>query len=167
MSGYAQGNSDAFDELYRRHAGKVYGFLKKRVGDPNVRNDLLQLIFMKLHRGRFRYDGSLPFLPWLFAISRNVVVDYYRQNKLAHIPLDQIAEPEASVSEESGAEVALADAIEQLPESNREVFRLRYERGLSFEEIAARTGLRSDAIRQRVSRSLRQLRSVLLIKGKR
>ena len=78
MSRYKFGEYPAFEELYRRHSGRVYGFILKRVKSRERAEELFQESFLRLHRNRSRYNDSLPFLPWLFTIARSAMIDGVR-----------------------------------------------------------------------------------------
>src|SRR5438046_324640 len=80
MSLYQTGEYSAFEIIYSRHSGRVFEYLRKRTAVETAR-DLLQEIFLKVHRSRGQYSSQYPFLPWLFAISRNVLFDFLRLNE--------------------------------------------------------------------------------------
>src|SRR5574343_1651229 len=80
MALYQDGSEDAFNLLYKRNSDKIYGFLLNKVRDEQVANEIFQSTFLKLHKGRHLYNKDLPFLPWLFAICRNTLSDYFRKN---------------------------------------------------------------------------------------
>src|SRR5947209_1135453 len=75
MVDYQRGDEKGFDELYRRHSAKVYGYLRKRVSDRARTDELFQAIFMKLHESRAKYDSAYLFSPWLFTVCRSVLID--------------------------------------------------------------------------------------------
>jgi len=163
MQAYADGDYSAFDELYGRHAKKVYTFLKRRTGSGPKLHDSFQEVFLRLHRSRARYDATLPFLPWLFAITRNVVVDYLRS--LARNREDAIEQidggfelPENRRHEKIGR---LREQYAELSAPEREVLALRFGNDLAFDKIAARLGISESAGRQMVSRTIRKLRALL------
>lgn len=170
MVQYRGGSEAAFGELYRRHGGRVYGYLLHRTQDPVAADDLLQLAFMKLHKSRENYDPALPFLPWLFWICKTVWLDHLRKAKgEARVsPLD--LEPEVAStqgldpSKQDHTLEKLPQALGQLRTKEKEALDLRYEQELPFDEIAKRFGTSQVSARKRVNRAVQALRS-LLIKG--
>src|ERR1035437_9350881 len=90
MALYQTGDVAAFEALYRRHSGRVFAFLQRKTS-PQSACDLLQEIFLKLHRSRHQYSIQYPFLPWLFAITRNALVDSARLNE-SKIARNSVAE---------------------------------------------------------------------------
>jgi RNA polymerase sigma-70 factor (ECF subfamily) len=79
MVAYQEGNDRAFSVLYNRHSGKLFGYLKNKLKDSHLAEDVFQATFLKLHRNRSRYDPSFPFLPWLFTVCKTVMIDQTRK----------------------------------------------------------------------------------------
>ncbi len=159
MRGYQQCDEGAFEVLYRRHSGKVYGFLKKKLKDGAVIDDVFQATFMKLHHARSHYDPSFPFLPWLFTVCRSVLVDSIRKRERISEDLNEVA-IENAVANEVVAPEPLPD-LSTLPASQRQAIALRYGDDLSFEEIANRLETSPANVRQLISRGIRRLKNLM------
>lgn len=156
---YQGGDSFAFEELYHLHSGKVCAYLKNHLGSLDELNDLVQQVFLKLHRNRYLYHPKYPFLPWLFLITRHVMIDYLRKHKtvpMEHGLLEAMVQNDTPSVE---SENVLATAIESLPESQREVLKLRFQDGLPFDEIAKRLKIQEPAARKRMSRGMLLLKN--------
>jgi RNA polymerase sigma-70 factor, ECF subfamily len=152
MRAYQEGDLTAFNSLYRRYSGKVYGFLVRRLPDRETAGDLFQASFLKLHEARHRYDPAYPFAPWLFTIARNLLTDHYRKRgTAAEVPL---------AGDEPAAERSNVDlpSLSSLNETQREAIRLRYGEDLRFDEIARKLETSPANVRQLVSRGIRKLR---------
>ena len=155
MTAYQAGDSSAFEILFQRHSAKVYGFLVKQMRDRIEAQDVLQASFLKLHQARQKYDPHFPFLPWLFTICKNVMIDHFRktQRRLEILDEDKVlnaaaeASPEQRMPELVGLSVTQRSAIE-----------LRFQDELSFEEIAERLQTSSLNVRQLISRGLKKIR---------
>ena len=162
MALYQSGDVVAFEILYQRHSGRVLDFLLKRTSEQNAR-DLLQETFLKLHRSRRQYSSQYPFLPWLFAITRNAFVDFIRLNetKVARNSADGVEDHHFTRTEEPLKEWAsdLTVALKTLPEGQRRAIELRYLSDWSFEKIAADMDMTPVNVRQIVSRGIKRLRS--------
>lgn len=178
MLQYQGGSESAFQELYRRHGGRVYGYLRHRVEDSATADDLLQLTFMKLHKSRENYDPKLPFLPWLFWICKTVWLDHLRKlkggGKVTSLDpetqrglLDQNTVPAQDVQSAHADSVEqlekLAPAVAQLRKQEQEALDLRYTQELPFDEIAKRLGLSQVSARKRVSRAVQALKNLLTV----
>jgi RNA polymerase sigma-70 factor (ECF subfamily) len=162
---YKQGQDTAFACLYARYEARVYGYLRKRLQDPQAANDVFQAAFLKFHRSKDQFNSSFMFAPWLFAVVRTSLVDWQksRQNTQASVELNE--ELHAPISIETPA-IARED-LSQLPEPQRMAVELRYFDDFSFEEIALRLETSPGNVRQLVSRGLRQLRSLFAKGGSR
>ena len=148
MSAYARGDAGAFDELFRRYARRLLGYLFHMTGDRQLAEDLVQETFVRVHRARDRYDAGRPLKPWLFRIATNVCADRKRSwlEKLARRtrslfePAPEIAAP-ATDGPESGVERddlarALRAEISRLDEPYRQAILLHDLEGLTCEETA-------------------------------
>lgn len=165
MALYQSGDYDAFECLYKRHSGRVFEYLKGKVSDQAAAQDLLQETFMKVHRSRDLYSSQYPFLPWLFAISRNAVVDFFKSyaTRLSQITIsnDQMIErlPANSTNLVPTSQHDLASALSSLPVMQKRAIELRYLQDWSFEQIAEDMNTTPENGRQIVSRGIKKIRS--------
>lgn len=163
MELYRNGEELAFKELYKRYAKRVYGYLQKRLAYspyPNDAGDLLQAVFMKFHASRTKYDSKYSLASWMFLLSHSVLVDHVRKKNptvMEEEKLLSLLDANQPISE-GEVQPELERVIQSLPETSRELLRMRYEEGLNFEEMAKKTGLESATVRKRVSRLLTRLR---------
>lgn len=155
METYQKGEFRAFEELYRRHSGRVFGYLRAQLRGDREAEDIFQQVFLKLHHNRHRYDPSLPFLPWIFSIARNLMIDYLRKPKPIPVEAHQL---EIETEPELAPSVSFSEVVSGLPLDQRKFLELRYSQGLSFEEISRKTGVNEPSARKRVSRAIATLR---------
>lgn len=162
MEKYRQDEYPAFEALYHRHSGRVLAYFRKRLPNAGDAEDLLQQTFLHLHKARHRYDPQYPFLPWLFSICRNLWIDHLRRRKT--IPVDPaVLDTQGSSEGESsgGSEPEDLNAIlALLPDGQREILKLRFEQGLSFEVLAQQLSISEVSVRKRVSRAVGRLREL-------
>jgi RNA polymerase sigma-70 factor (ECF subfamily) len=132
------GDVDAFRELYREFAPRVYRFCRSRVLHPADAEDLAQQTFVRAIEALPGYeDRGLPFAAWLFKIARNLVVDFERARR-DHLDLDDLVR---SGTEVGGADElassddrdALVRAMAGLTHDQREVLGYRF-----FADLTAR-----------------------------
>lgn len=159
---YQKGQEIAFSRLYSRYADRVYGYLRKRLQDPQAANDIFQAAFLKLHRSRDQFNSSFMFAPWLFAVVRTSLIDWQKDKKNSQHTVELNEESYAAPDIESPL-IARADLL-PLPEPQRAAIEMRYFDDLSFEEIAGRLETSPANVRQIVSRGLKNLKS-LFAKG--
>lgn len=157
MNGAAEG-------AFRRHYGHVYGYFRRRVGDPGRAEELTQDVFAaaasSLPEER---PGDPPVLVWLYAVARRRFADEARrrgrERRLAGLL------PTPSSSDYAPVAGALREALEALPGGQSQVVLLKLVRGLTFAEIGVEVGLTEAAAKMRFVRALEQLRADLSERG--
>lgn len=164
------GDPAAFGELYRRRVSTVHGWFRRRL--EWAAGDLTAETFAQawLSRRSFRDEADGSALPWLLGIARNVARESARRNEVETrarrrlgLPTDLASEDGfAAVEDRLSPRVALADALEALPEHEREALELRIVDELPYDDVAVRLGVRPAAARLRVSRALRRLSALPL-----
>jgi RNA polymerase sigma factor (sigma-70 family) len=152
---YQSGADDAFQILYRRHSQKVYGFLRSRVWNDERAAELFQETFLKMHRSTHLYNKSLPALPWIFSVTRSVLLDGLRSDKRAKREIDFTSQEVEAVQSE-GPEVA--SLLSRLSESQRKAVELRYVDEKTFEEVAATLQTTSQNARKIISRAIAKVK---------
>jgi len=153
---YQAGSEEAFQTLYQRHSQKIYGFLRGRVWKDERAAELYQEVFLKIHRSKHLYNKSLPALPWIFSVTKSVLVDGLRVDKKARRD-SELANTEIVDEKRSIAEVT--ELLARLPENQREAIELRYVDEKTFEEIAIKLETTSENARKIVSRAVAKLKS--------
>jgi len=158
-------------EAYRRFLDEVgpilYGFVRRRVFNPELVPDVYQEVLLTLHKARHTYDPSRPLGPWLFTVARNSVLDALgRARKFAEreVPTEKLPE-DGSVREETGLGDELLLALRSLPDGNRKAVELLKIRGLTLEEAAKEMGISVAALKVRAHRGYAAMRKALM--GKR
>ena len=172
---YQQGNREAVSQLLERHTRRVRDYVRMMVKDSDVADDLTQEVLIKvvkvLDEGRYTDKGR--FLPWVLRIAHNRVLDYFRAQKQDKTVSESsagfdilgsknLAEPsiEDNIISEQRAEEIRA-LVEELPEEQREVIKMRYYEGLSFKEIAELTGVSINTALGRMRYALINMRQMI------
>jgi RNA polymerase sigma-70 factor, ECF subfamily len=163
------GNTQAVGELYDRHQERIFRYVRSRVYDHQLAQDLTGEIFTRMVTNLNQYENSgYPFTAWLYRIARNLIVDYQRrENRYMHVPIEEVYhvsadgfEPAAVVERQLSAE-RLQQALEEIDETQREVIRLRFLAGLSLQEVADTLDKTVGAIKAQQYRGLMALRVAL------
>ena len=161
MAAAQRGDARSYRELLNDLGPMVFAFLRRRVRDPDECQDAYQDVLLALHRARHTYDPSRPFEPWLFAIARHVAVDHFRY-RMVHtsheILVEELPEP---AGDADPARPRLAEALDRLPQAQREAFEMLQLEGLSVAAAAARVGITTGALKVRAHRAYRALRALL------
>jgi len=145
------GSETAYADLLERFQRPVISVVRRMVGDPSLAEDLAQEAFVKAFRALESFDQRRKFSSWLFKIAHNTTIDYLRKKQLDTVALETtdsdkpdwtaILPDEASESPDTSAHrkdlaAALEEALTSLRPAYREVLLLRFQEGLSYEEIA-------------------------------
>ena len=138
MSRYQLGSEEAFAVLYDRHSARVFSFVRRRFRKPERAAEVFQEVFVKMHKSKHLYNKTLPCLPWLFSVSRSVVLDNLRADErrgqeVSKESLDEFPIEMATESKLSSLEPQLAE----LPNAQRVALQMRYVDESTFEEIAS------------------------------
>lgn len=168
MLAYANGDMEAFAGLYQRHKGRILGYLVARLRDRDDAEEVFQIVFAKLHRARKKYRPEIPFLPWMFTLTRNTLVDHVRKKQVYRQHVTTSEEMVAAAVDRHGQEPPageLSAVLTGLNASQRQALELRYLQEMSFAEIAERLQTSAGNARQIVSRAIRSLRKCLPGKG--
>ncbi len=159
----AEGDQDAFAELYAVLGPVVYTYLVRLVGDQGAAEDLLQEVFMAVWEGAGHFRGDSRAKTWVLRIAHYQAVSWLRRQR----PVAALSE--ALPAEEDIEEAALAawsasrlaEALKRLPPRQRAVIELVFGQELSYAEVAAVLGCPVGTVKSRVSYALRLLRHLL------
>jgi RNA polymerase sigma-70 factor (ECF subfamily) len=165
MIAYQAGDLGAFEELYAVLAGEIRRFFARSRRDRAAVNDLVQDLFLEIHRSRRSYAPPLPVRPWIYGIARNVCARDRRKagRQPMRCAMEADAELQAAPAEGLPASESLdiENALTALPASTREPWLLHHVLGLSFHSIASRLGITVMAAKLRSSRATRAIRRAL------
>ena len=190
MQNYINGDSLAFEELYRRFKKPLYRYIKNSCESEASANELFQDVWLKLIHSRDKFQSQMPFKGWLFKIARNHLTDYYRQQgrrkeirfeesqmsgcqfNETHDPLtskpfndlltERQQEPDtfASAMEQSDH---LEKGLKQLSGVQRDALLLHYIAGMTLKEIAEITNNKLETIKSRIRYATTKMREHLEI----
>lgn len=153
----------ATEQIWTQLNGALRQFLRRRVRDESAVDDLLQEVFLRIHRHIESVADSERLYAWVYRIARNVLSDHYRS--AARTPAGIAAEDELPSAESpaSGLPVDkwMEEALGQLPVDYREAVRLAEIEGLPQREVAERLGLSLSGAKSRIQRGRRLLRESL------
>jgi RNA polymerase sigma-70 factor (ECF subfamily) len=155
-----EGDGSAFEKVYRRFAPVAHGILLARVPPAEV-EDLVQEVFLIVHRRIRSLRDPAAFPGWLAAIARNRAVDFHRRSA----PTEEIHEEDAPAEPAERESHGILAAIRALPEAYREPLVLRLVEGLTGPEIADRTGLTPGSVRVNLHRGMQRLKEELRKRG--
>jgi len=163
MQRLQQGDPDACRKLFDSIGFSLTYFLKRRVADPQELEDVYQEVFMAVFEARHTYEVGRPFEPWLFAIARNIAVDYSRRRWARAHWEELVAEPPEQPADTSNAAAPeLSSVLAQLPRDQREAFSMLKLDGLSVDAAAGRAGISVGALKVRAHRAYKSLKRLIV-----
>jgi RNA polymerase sigma factor (sigma-70 family) len=163
-------------EALERDQPRLRNFIRKHVTDSGEAEDILQDVFYELLEAYRLMKPIEHVTAWLFRVARNRMVDVFRRKKSrslndpASVEEDSDTLEDLLPSEEAGPEAvyarnllldALDEALEELPDAQREVFIAHELMGRSFKEISVETGLSVNTLLSRKHYAVRHLRESL------
>ncbi len=171
---YIQGDEAALSVLIARHQQRIYSFIYSKVYDKDITEDVFQDTFIKvirtLKRGGYNEEGK--FLPWVMRIAHNLVIDHFRRNNrmpkfdnsgefsIFSVLSDSNLNAEKQIIK-SQVEDDVRRLIEELPEDQKEVLKMRMYKEMSFKEIADKTDVSINTALGRMRYALINLRKVI------
>jgi RNA polymerase sigma-70 factor, ECF subfamily len=164
-----RGDREAFRELFRRHRSDVSRLVLRMLGRTSDLDDVVQEVFLQVHRSIRDFRGSAQFTTWLYRVTVNVVLMYRRAQRsrpvfseapVGHAPSDARALPDEQVARMARVR-AFERLLERLSEKKRTVFVLHELEGLSPAEIAAIVGAPVLTVRTRLFYARRELAAML------
>ena len=156
----------AFAAIYDHYFSRVYNYVRYRIADAEVADDLTAQVFERtlIHIDAYRPDRA-PFAAWLFAIARNLVSDHLRASRRRKwISLDALrnwtsAEPQPDVAIiRDETRVELLQAMSRLSDRERDLIALKFAAGLTNRDIAELMGLSASNVGVILYRAVRRLR---------
>jgi RNA polymerase sigma-70 factor (ECF subfamily) len=163
---YLGGDEAAASELVARHARALARFLSVQGAPDDELEDVTQDAFFKAFRSLKTFRGGSSFRTWLMAIASNVLTDRRRQWKRRTVLelTPEVADPRADPVGQVDAlmtEERLRAGLSKLSPSQRDVFLLRVNQGLDYQEIAAALDISEGAARVHYHHALKRLKGLL------
>lgn len=150
--------------LFERHHIKIFNYFLRLSGKRDVSEDLTQDVFFRILKYRQTFRGESKFTTWMYSISRNVYIDFYK-NKKGDISLEDQYYEELDTkplpqekSESEQEKIILHKALETLSPERKEVLILSRFQGLKYHEISNLMDCSLSSVKTRVHRAIKDLR---------
>src|SRR5260370_21910266 len=158
MVEFQRGAREAFEELFARYRGPVYGFFRRRLESQERAEDLAQETFLAVIRATARYEPRALVRTYLYGIALKLVAAERRKQK--NTPANQ-SDAEPATDDATEEALWVRQALGKLDVGEREILMLREYEQLSYSEIAELLRLPVNTVRSRLFRSRMALKSYL------
>ncbi|MAG31234.1 MAG: hypothetical protein CL908_10150 [Deltaproteobacteria bacterium] len=164
------GDADSFARLYELYSQRLFRFAVKRLGDAAEAEDVVQDVFLEVHRCLGSWEGRSTLLTWMFGIAHHQLCRRFRRKAPIGLPLEQLearppVAPEVPSDRRADAARALevcADTLdEDVSEAQREIFDLYYGDNRPTKVIAEELGKSNQAIKISLFRTRRAMEARL------
>jgi RNA polymerase sigma-70 factor, ECF subfamily len=160
----AKSDPAAFGQLYDRYAGQIYRFVRARVCDDGLAEDITAEVFLSALRNIKSYrDQGRPFSCWLYRIAANAVASHYR-NKRSPLPLAEQLDLVSPVLDPLDQVVGrerirtVWQAVDRLPAQQRAAMILKFSEDMTMDEVGAVLGKSRAAAKLLIYRAVQRLR---------
>ncbi len=165
VAGVRRGDERSFEQLVGRYWAPVIAYVRGRVGDLDLSEDIAQEIFISALRSMQASDRPIVFKAWIYEIARNACIDQHRRRgrraevaglHAGLVELNPTNDPPAALELRQRL-AALCLAFGELPPVERELLAQRELAGRPYAELASATGLTVAAVESAVHRGRRRL----------
>lgn len=167
----ADGDVRALNEIYARYGPMLLGFLSARAGNQQLAEELLQDVMLAVWDNAAKFEGRSKVKTWLLVIARNRAINAHRRKRLPVIDIndafglssDDTSPMDAAIR--SDAQDAVRDALQELPEAQREVLVLVFYHQLTGPEVAEVLDISVGTVKSRLHRAKEALKGILSQRG--
>lgn len=153
--------------IYTQFNQALLGFIKSKINNQHDAEDLLQNVFIKVASGIGDLNRQEKLQSWIYAITRNAIIDYYR-SKASDKGFAMEGDISESFTEEEyndatkGLDCCLMDFVNKLPDEYRDIITDVELNGIKQKDLSEKYGLAYPSIRSRVQRGREKLKDILL-----
>jgi RNA polymerase sigma-70 factor, ECF subfamily len=181
MDRFQSGDRESLAILVRRHQSPLYNFALRQLKSAPAAEEVVQDTFVRVVQNAGEFRQASRFVAWLYTITRNLCIDFIRRRALRRHPsLDEPGRSEDGAGPTLGERTAdaranveraafsgqirerVVEAIDALPDDQREVFLLREVSNLPFKEIAEIVNAPENTVKSRMRYALERLQSALV-----
>lgn len=150
--------------IWREYHSRLYSSILSRIGKASAADDILQEVFMRIHSQIDTPKDYGKIQSWIYQITRNAIIDYYRaQKKTEELP-PRLAGPELKLSDKEKEDISncLMPMIESLPDPYRQAVMLSEIQGRTQKEVAEEQRISLSGAKSRVQRGRAMIKDMML-----
>lgn len=168
-----KGDRSAFDAIYQFYSNRIYSRILAMVKMPEVTDELLQDIFLKVWEKRTEINESLSFQAWLYKITENIVYDHYRKlaldlkmrNHMLETYSELYNQTEDYILNKERTEL-LEKALDQLPPQRQLIFKLCRIEGKSYEEAASLLNISTSTVSNQLVKATKSIKDYVFFNSR-
>lgn len=161
----AKNNEEPLEELFNYYYPRLFNFSKSILKIEDGIDDSLQEVFVKIWQNRKNITSSATFNSYIFTITKNLLLNELRRQLNSENLKEQVKKlsvsPEYSLSEQieyNDLKTKVDQIIGELPERQKEIFKLSRNEGLSHKEIAEKLGINTKTVEYHIGLAIRHIR---------
>lgn len=156
----------SFEAIVSNYQKRLYGFFLKYVKIPEVAEDLTQDVFLKLWKMEEKIEEIEQLDAYILTIARNHIKDHFKKMTKDKKYLELVADNLQPQVSYLSKEIQIRDLkrkleliLQELPERQKEVYKFKYEEGLSMHEIAEKLSISHHTVKNHLAQALKFIRS--------
>jgi len=168
----SEGHEPAFRKLYDRYSGGIYAVALKHLKQPQLAEDIVQNLFLKVWENRVSITGIQHFSSWLFTVSRNMIISTLRKKGTQETYLNYLrsqmepcGESPELIYAQRNLRSLIREATQELSPQQRLAFQLQRDEGLSYEDIGQQMGIATNTVKVHLYKANQFIRSYLQTHG--
>ena len=151
------------EKLWKEYHAALRRFIQRRIGDESTADDILQDVFLKTHSRIGTLKDERRIQGWLYQITRNTIIDYYRSHKRMEELPEEISNPEPGDDRVlTELEACVRPMIERLPQPYRKALILSELEGFTQKEIAEKQAISLSGAKSRLQRGREKLKGLMM-----
>jgi RNA polymerase sigma-70 factor (ECF subfamily) len=181
---FVRGERHAFDEIVKRYKERIYSFIYFQINQKQAdAEDLTQDVFLELYKQAAKYRQEAKFSTFLFSVSRNIVLNYFRANRrrysdktdsISQVDFDdqspnsfanELVSPDcpATTVIDDNLQQKVSSAIGKLNQDERQLLLLTDKEGFSYEQIGNILSIKTGTVRSRLNKARQRLLQFLKV----
>lgn len=152
------------EQVWQEYHKGLHSFIKSRVGDASIADDILQDVFLRIHSRIGTLKANHKMQHWIYQIARNAIIDHYRTHRTTEELPETLAalEPEPTDIARQEISSCLVPMIQELPDHYREALMLSEIKGWTQQTVATKQGVSLSGAKSRIQRGRTMVQDMLL-----
>jgi RNA polymerase sigma-70 factor, Bacteroides expansion family 1 len=163
-----EGDMNSFEEVFTIFQPKLLAFVYRYLKSREDSEEIVQEVFIQIWENRTTLNEKLSFKSYLFTITKNRIIDYFRKKKIETLSKNYVRNFTELIHDNTSSELVykdydavLAEAIEKLPDKRKVIFLLSRKFGMSRNEIANFFNISENTVKNQLQEALNFLRDIL------